>query len=118
MQNQHSPRALTDEETIYLANLANATYTEEILDNILIPRVVGTPNHAKVVRYIVGELEKLNWHVDIDEFQAKTPNFGVLTFQNIVGSLNPNAERFLVLACHYDSKYFSNEEFVGEYKTG
>lgn len=105
---------MTDEETNYLANLSNVTYTEEILDNILIPRVVGTTNHDLVVKYIVGELKRFQWHVEIDEFRDKTPNFGELTFQNIVGSLNPNAERFLVLACHYDSKYFANEEFVGK----
>lgn len=75
---------------------------------------MGTPNHDKVVKYIVGELKRFDWHVEIDEFQDKTPNFGVLTFENIVGSLNPNAERYLVLACHYDSKYFASEEFVGK----
>lgn len=114
LQIQHTPKTLTDEETNYLAKLSNVKYTEEILDNILIPRVVGTPNHEKVVRYIVGELQKFNWHVEIDEFKDKTPNFGELTFKNIVASLNPNAERYLVLACHYDSKYFANEEFVGK----
>lgn len=105
---------MTDEETNYLANLSNLTYTEEILDNILIPRVVGSPGHQQVFRYIVEELRKQDWYVEIDEFKDKTPNFGELTFQNIVASLNPNAERYLVLACHYDSKYFATEEFVGK----
>lgn len=106
---------MSDEEVEYLAKLSNVNYTEEILDNILIPRVVGTKNHERVFQYIVDELKKLNWHVEIDEFKDKTPNFGTLTFKNIVGSLNPNAERYLVLACHYDSKYYANEEFVGKF---
>lgn len=55
----------------------------------------------------------LNWTVDTDSFDAKTPNLGTLSFQNIIATLNPNAERFLVLACHYDSKYFKNEIFLG-----
>lgn len=80
----------------------------------MIPRVVGTPNHKKVFDYIKNELQKLDWHVEVDEFQDNTPRFGKLTFKNIIASLNPNADRYLVLACHYDSKYFENEDFVGE----
>lgn len=106
---------MSEKEISYLARLSNVSYTEEILDNILIPRVVGTPNHERVLEYIVGELKKYQWHVEIDEFRDKTPNFGELAFKNIVGTLNPNAERYLVLACHYDSKYFAKEEFVGKF---
>lgn len=84
------------------------------MDNILIPRVVGTPDHEKVFNYIKKEISKLDWNVEIDEFQDNTPNFGVLKFKNIIATLNPNADRFLVLACHYDSKYFENEVFVGK----
>ena len=87
----------------------------EILDNILIPRVVGTENHKKVKEYIVKELKDLKWTIELDEFDDKTPNMGTLTFTNIIAKLNPNADRYLVLACHYDSKYFPNDEFLGEH---
>ena len=87
----------------------------EILDNILIPRVVGTENHKKVREYIVKELKDLKWTIELDEFDDKTPNMGTLTFTNIIAKLNPNADRYLVLACHYDSKYFPNDEFLGEH---
>lgn len=30
-----------------------------------------------------------------------------MTFSNVIATLNPSAQRHLVLACHYDSKYFS-----------
>jgi glutaminyl-peptide cyclotransferase len=86
----------------------------EILDNILIPRVVGTANHKKVREYIAKELKNLKWTIEFDEFDDKTPNMGTLTFTNIIAKLNPNAERYLVLACHYDSKYFPDQEFLGE----
>lgn len=85
-----------------------------MLNNILIPRVVGTPEHEKVFHYINKELRKLDWNVDVDEFEDNTPKFGVLKFKNIIATLNPNADRYLVLACHYDSKYFENEVFVGK----
>ena len=31
---------------------------------------------------------------------------GDIEFSNVVGTINPDAEKFLVLAAHYDSKYF------------
>lgn len=46
-------------------------------------------------------------------FNAKTPNFGTLRFENIIAKVNPSARQTLVLACHYDSKYFPNIEFLG-----
>lgn len=49
--------------------------------------------------------------VELDAFQNHTP-YGQMPFTNIVARLNPNADRFLTLACHYDSKYFADFEFV------
>lgn len=51
------------------------------------------------------------WSVELDEFKASTPN-GVLNMTNIVATLNPKADRFMVIACHYDSKLM-NFYFVG-----
>ena len=46
-----------------------------------------------------------------DQFQWPTP-FGQKLFTNIIATLNPNACKRLVLACHYDSKYFENVDFL------
>ena len=43
------------------------------------------------------------WSVDLHEFRDKTP-FGVKTFTNVIATLNPDAPRRMVIACHYDSK--------------
>ena len=45
----------------------------------------------------------LNWDVRLDKFLDDTPK-GRLEFTNIIATLNPNAARRLVIACHYDSK--------------
>ncbi|KAJ8963660.1 hypothetical protein NQ314_005451 [Rhamnusium bicolor] len=112
LQQNHKAQDLSNADIRYLASLSNARYTNEILDNILIPRVVGTPNHEKVSNYIKRELQKLDWNVEVDEFDQNTPKFGILRFKNIIATLNPNADRYLVLACHYDSKYFEKDIFV------
>lgn len=96
-----------------LAELTNLDHFNEVLERILVPRVVGTESHEKVKDYIIAKLRELKWDVELDEFEDDTPIFKNLMFTNIIATLNPKAERFLLLACHYDSKYFENEEFLG-----
>jgi glutaminyl-peptide cyclotransferase len=110
---QHRTQPSTNNDFRYLASLTDSNYVNKVLDNILIPRVVGTENHEKVFKYIVRELHRLKWHIEVDEFVERAPIFGDLTFKNIIATPNPDAERFVVLACHYDSKYFANAVFVG-----
>lgn len=62
-------------------------------------------------QFIVGQMSGLNWNVEQDVFTASTP-LGEKTFRNIIATLNPQACQRLVFACHYDSKYFPNAQFV------
>lgn len=114
LQKNHKPLELSELNKAKLANLADLEKFNEILDNILVERVVGTESHDQVKDYIVKELKDLNWDVQLDEFEDETP-FGQKNFANIIGYLNPNAERYLLLACHYDSKYFDEKDkkFLG-----
>jgi glutaminyl-peptide cyclotransferase len=106
---------LANERITQIAGLSDIGHFNDVLDNILVPRVVGTQSHENVKNYIVDTMRSLNWDVSLDEFDDKTPNKGTLRFSNIVAKLNPNAERYLVIACHYDSKYFSSpvKKFLG-----
>jgi len=72
------------------------------LDNILIPRVVGTENHTRVRQYIKGSMSQLGWNVEEHGFNDNTPH-GNKRFTNIIATLNPDAPRRMVIACHYDS---------------
>lgn len=66
------------------------------------------------MKLIFRELNGLGFNTEIDKFNAKVPIFKNLTFYNIIGTINPNANNFLALSCHYDSKYFRNDPgFVG-----
>lgn len=96
-----------------MCNISNIKQFNNILDNILVPRVVGSVGHAAVKKYLIQTMTDLRWTVETDKFKDKTPNMGILEFENIIATLNPKAERFLVLACHYDSKYFPKGEFLG-----
>ncbi|KAJ7137715.1 glutaminyl-peptide cyclotransferase-like protein [Mycena epipterygia] len=85
------------------------------LSHILIPRVPDTENNTLVRNYIVSKLEDLNWHVDQDAFDGSTP-FGQKHFTNIIATKDPKASRRVILAAHFDSKYFpepNHARFVG-----
>lgn len=82
------------------------------VDPILVPRVVGTPNHAVVRQYIIDQMRSLGWDIETDQFTTNTPH-GRKTFENVITTLDPNAQRRLVLACHYDSKFSRDGKFIG-----
>lgn len=58
-------------------------------------------------------MKELNWTLESDSFEDHTPTHGTLVFENIIAKLNPNAKRYLALACHYDSKYTRERNFIG-----
>lgn len=110
---RHQAKTLSNSDLSSLASMSNMSHFEEILNSILIPRVVGTPNHKIVQNVIKNSMKALNWQVTSDRFRADVPIFGNLQFENIIATFNPKAKRYLVLACHYDSKYFREDNFVG-----
>ncbi|KAJ8730328.1 hypothetical protein PYW07_017366 [Mythimna separata] len=112
-KNVHEAEELTDQDVRDVAALTDMTHFKSVLNEILIPRVVGTPNHDKVSSYISQSMRDLGWDVTENVFSDHTPVFGPLNFKNIIAKLNPDAERFLTLACHYDSKYMREHVFVG-----
>lgn len=108
----HKGTSLTDNYVTRVAELSDIGHFRSVLDSILIPRVVGTSNHEKVKQFLVRSMGDLGWEVETDAFEDNTPR-GRLKFENVVARLNPNARRYLVLACHYDSKYMREGSFVG-----
>lgn len=84
---------------------------KRILSPILVERVVGTKSHEEVKEYITREMQNLKWNVELDPFHDTTPNKGKLLFTNIIATNNPSASKYLVFACHYDSKLM-NFKFI------
>lgn len=105
---------LSNDSLKSLVQLTQSDYNSfnETLKHILIPRVSGTSGNAQVRQFIVDNLRALEWEVEEHSFEDKTP-LGTLPFVNILARLNPQACRQVTLACHYDSKYFPEFNFVG-----
>ncbi|XP_037341826.2 glutaminyl-peptide cyclotransferase [Pungitius pungitius] len=74
---------------------------------LLVTRYPGSAGSQAVQEHIKSTLGSLGagWEVTEDAFVSETP-YGQLPFANIVATLNSTADRRLVLACHYDSKYY------------
>jgi len=87
----------------YAEGLKNDRNFVNNLDKILIPRTVGSANHDKVRQHIASTMRNLGWSVEEHGFNDNTPH-GNKRFTNVIATLNPDAPRRMVLACHYDSK--------------
>nr|XP_054753942.1 glutaminyl-peptide cyclotransferase-like [Lytechinus pictus] len=104
-------------DTTSLISVANAVNVQDLklcdLNPLLITRVPDTTGSRIARDHIVEQLESIGgWDVNLHIFQDRTPH-GTKTFTNIIATHNPNVERRLTLACHYDSKYFNMFNFIG-----
>uniref|UniRef100_A0A672ISB8 Glutaminyl-peptide cyclotransferase n=1 Tax=Salarias fasciatus TaxID=181472 RepID=A0A672ISB8_SALFA len=85
---------------------------------LLVVRYPGSEGSQLVQDHVKATFGSLGagWEVTEDRFVSQTP-YGPLSFTNLIATLNPSAERRLVLACHYDSKYYPSQwhgrEFLG-----
>ncbi|KAG8862214.1 hypothetical protein FRC20_011301 [Serendipita sp. 405] len=85
------------------------------LYKILIPRAPDTANNTLVRNYIVSTLKNLNWHIEEDAFEDDTP-YGRKSFTNVIATKDPKAPQRIILAAHFDSKFFPTapmNQFVG-----
>lgn len=112
LKQSHRPSKIEGQQFIAInEDLNDIEEIHRVLENILIERVPGSKNHELVRNYINNRMEQLGWTVENNEFVDNTPNIPKMKFTNIIARLNPNANRYLTLACHYDSKIM--EDFVG-----
>ncbi|KAH8364132.1 hypothetical protein KR084_002946 [Drosophila pseudotakahashii] len=68
------------------------------LAQLLKPRYVGSPGHSEVRDFIEKELKRLGFTAVRHDFQEGA------NFSNLAGFWNMEAEKFMLLTCHYDSK--------------
>jgi len=76
------------------------------------PHPPGSEAQRKVGDYLIGQLKSSRLEVRSQEFQAATP-IGPLNMRNIWGIVPGKSGQTIILASHYDSKYFKDFQFVG-----
>ncbi|WWC87822.1 uncharacterized protein L201_002714 [Kwoniella dendrophila CBS 6074] len=81
--------------------------TEGHLGKLLIPRALQN--------YISSVFTKLGWHEEKTPFRGTTP-IGDIDFTNLIYTFDPSAPRKIILAAHFDSKWFPDSpanQFIG-----
>jgi peptidase M28-like protein len=76
------------------------------------PRPAGSPAAAKARAYILGELRAAGVAARAEPFEADTPH-GRLKMANVVAALAGRRPDVIMLAGHYDTKWFRDVRFVG-----
>lgn len=104
LQSGRSASRISNSRLNYFGPLkTNEGHFKRTLAKILIERVPDSPGSKKVRDFISNEMSSLGWNVELDPFEQDTV-IGKVKFTNIIATLNPNAPRRMVIACHYDSK--------------
>ena len=76
------------------------------------PRPPDSPQLIKTRAYITSELRSYGLTVSLDEFVAATPQ-GEKKMANIVGEIPGETNILILLASHYDTKYYKDMHFTG-----
>ena len=76
------------------------------------PRPPGSPELAKTREYIINTLRDSGLKVITDEFQASTP-LGPKKMVNITAEMPGESKDVIIIASHYDTKYYKDMHFVG-----
>jgi hypothetical protein len=75
------------------------------------PRVPESAAHEQTVRFIAERLQKNGATVSLQRFQVDDPyGDGALNLKNIIGSFAPDTRRRVLLAAHFDSRPWADEE--------
>lgn len=76
------------------------------------PRPPSSPELEKTRTYIVNQLKSFGLNVSLDEFEVVTPR-GEKKMANIAAEIPGTTKNIVLLASHYDTKYYKDMQFVG-----
>lgn len=74
------------------------------------PRVPGTTAHQRCAEWFI---ETLNGYADtvyVQDFKARVYDGNIFDGKNIVGSFNPTAKKRVIMAAHWDSRPFADND--------
>ncbi|RIV27793.1 peptidase [Fibrisoma montanum] len=81
------------------------------------PRVPNTPAHQRGGDYLVARLKEFGCDVTVQNFTATTWDGKKLNARNIIGSINPQAQKRILLASHWDSRPVADQDSTAADKT-
>jgi len=119
-QSTSSEETSTSTETIKLATApsfnADTAYNYIVKQVKFGPRIPNSSAHLKCGDWMANELKKLGCEVIEQKFKPVTYDGKVLNARNIIGSINPQATKRIVLASHWDTRPFSDDDSTAKDK--
>ena len=108
-----SPRPIAPPPTTVVAAFNGERAMDHVKKQIDFgPRPPASPELAKTRAYIVDQLKAYGWKVSIDDFVTTTPH-GEKKMANIIGEIAGETKDLILLASHYDTKFYKDMYFVG-----
>lgn len=76
------------------------------------PRPAGSAELERTRGYLIEQMKSSGLNVILDEFHPITPQ-GQKKMVNVIGELAGESSDVIIIASHYDTKYFADFKFVG-----
>ena len=76
------------------------------------PRVPGTPAHAQCAEWLMNDLKASCDTVIMQTATVQTASEGSLAIKNIIGIINPDADKRLLLLAHWDTRPWADNDPV------
>lgn len=74
------------------------------------PRVPNTKAHDLAADYLIGRLKENNAQVTTQDFEAITWDNQKVKLKNIVATYNPEAQKRILLAAHWDTRPYADKD--------
>ncbi len=74
------------------------------------PRVPNTASHEKALEYYNQQFRKFGAAVFVQEFEASTFDRKRIRLKNIIASFNPDKQKRILLAAHWDTRPFADKD--------
>ncbi len=74
------------------------------------PRVPNTASHEKALEYYIQQFRKFGAAVFVQEFEESTFDRKWLRLKNIIASFNPDKQKRILLAAHWDTRPFADKD--------
>lgn len=74
------------------------------------PRFSGSEGHTECYQYLLKEFAKYADTIYLQSTQASTYTNKVIPIKNIIASINPKADKRIMLAAHWDTRPFADQD--------
>ncbi|MDX2197098.1 MAG: M28 family peptidase [Cytophagales bacterium] len=89
---------------------ADSAYSYIYTQVTFTPRVPNTPAHQKCGDYLIAMLDKYGCKVYVQSYTIQAYDGKILKLRNIIGAINTDVPKRIILASHWDSRPFADQE--------